>query len=277
MPRSLSYVQPRKRLYPFQCPKMTACPCEPVVETPPMEGAGVGRQRVNEPLHSEASQVKQNIPRSDDGRIPQVSDYGNVRTVPLITELKEIKQEGDGLLPGDALKMKLIRKLACASKKNKLIKTHSKKSVNLNTVVDKLFPILLKLVDPKAAQILQSDQAKKALDGLKKILRSKIKKPQADKQTADHIASVFVDVFKKMGRSIPENAEKILSNEILSALIRFQSGTMLGQGKNKQFWKDFGVGFKSALKVGLPIIGVAGTLLGQPEVALATGLIEGLL
>ena len=291
MPRSLSYAAPRKRLYPFQCPKTTACPLSapppglslPQEEQPGLlEGSGVGRKRVNEPLHSLASSVRQNIPRSDDGRIPRVTDYGTVRTVPIVVEPKEIEQSGEGisdLLPGDALKMKLIKKIACQAKKEKLKKAHqitSSKKFKLGPVIDKTFPILLKQVDPKA--IVNTDKARKALAGLKKIVNSKIKNPKADVQTADKIAAVFIDVFKKMGQHIPDNAEKVLSNELMSALSRFETGTLEGSGrKSKQFWKSFGKSFKKTLKVGLPIIGVAGTLLGQPEVALAAGLVEGLL
>lgn len=295
MPRSLTYVKPRKRLYPFQCPKMIACPCPEEqpgsLEVPSLEGRGivalspdhlrmkgqlakasgqygegVGRKRVNEPLHSNASKVKQNIPRSDDGRIPQVKEYGTVRTVPIITEPERKQQQsGEGLekedfdlLPGDALKMKLIRKLACQTKQTKLKKKHiASKKINLDKVIEKLFPILLKQVDPKAAVFLHSDKAGKAISGLKKIIKSSVKSPKPDRATAKGIASVFIDVFKKMGRDVPDNAENVLINEILSALFRMESGTMVGSGKkHKQFWRDFGRSFAKTLKVGLPIAAV---------------------
>ena len=72
-----------------------------------LEGAGVGRQRVNEPLFG--GPTMPSIPRSDNGAQPRVSTYGAVQTTPVAMEPKTQKGAGTAdSLPGDALKMKLI-------------------------------------------------------------------------------------------------------------------------------------------------------------------------
>ena len=263
-----------------------------------LSGEGVGRQRVNEPMFGVRS-APVSIPRTfqDDGvaRSSRVTEYGNVRTTPLITTQKF--KEPEVIMPGDELKMSLLKKLARTKKKNRLTKVRESKpehKVSLSIVKEKsekrgdvlklatiiLFPLLFKKIDPKSADVLKDKKKRtKVFATLEKMLKKSAKKPEFDKDTADKIGDVFAKIFGQMGINMTPDANKALKTDILSGLFKLKAGVNLSGGskKSRRFWKSFGSSFLKTLKVGLPIIGVAGTLLGQPEVALAAGLAESLL
>jgi hypothetical protein len=148
-------------------------------------------QRVDEPLFG--GEPMPSIPRSDMGLTPRVSTYGQVQTTPVAMESHQQKGSGQSeALPGDALKMKLIRKLVCAEKKEKKKKSldalhgksfnpvaaksqQSKKTnANINAIAaDKLFPLLFKKIDPSGAKVLEDPKKKHKALGIKGITKIK--------------------------------------------------------------------------------------------------------
>jgi len=253
-----------------------------------LSGEGVGRQRVNEPMFG-VRLAPVPIPRTfQDDAVPRssrVTEYGNVRTTPLITtqKFKEPASArgtsstlgvGEVIMPGDELKMSLLKKLA--RKKKKVREAKPEHKVSLNIVKEKkeksdnvlklattvLFPLLFKKIDPKGADVLKDKKKRtKVFTTLEKTLKKSAKKPEFDKDTADKIGDVFAKIFGQMSINITPDAKKALKIDILSGLFKLKAGMNLntqsgGSKKSRKFWKDFGGSFLKTLKVGLPIAAI---------------------
>lgn len=215
-----------------------------------LHGSGIARKRMNEPMfEGRPPASRPEVFNTDEvSRQSQAKTQGRVETDPLKNDF----------LPGDQLKMKLIRKMI-KKKPKKATQTGGGKNFHVN-IAHVLFPKLVKMLDPNA------QLPKQGLNGLERIIKSNPKNAHG----------IIADVLTKMGFTVPPKGKQLIKIAIDKGYS--QSGAGLKKLlKDKAFWKDFSKGFKSAMKVGLPVLGVAGTLLGQPEVAVLAGLAEGLL
>ena len=202
------------------------------------QGEGIARKRINEPM------FKGRPPASR----PEVFNTDEVsRQVPRV-ETDPLKND---FLPGDQLKMKLIRKMI---KKKPKKQVGGGKNFHVN-IAHVLFPKLVKMLDPNA------QLPKQGLNGLERIIKSNPKNAHG----------IIADVLTKMGFTVPPKGKQLIkiavdkgyNRNLTSSSDRrstvgdgFQGTGLKKLLKDKAFWKDFSKGFKSAMKVGLPIAAI---------------------
>lgn len=208
-------------------------------------------------------------------------------------KLSELEQEGFGLLPGDALKMKLLKKHVRSiprSKKQKgkgvnLAGTGQKKLIDI--VVDGAIPSLMKAM--KLPVHYNKSQLKMIIR--KGIGNKKFTKANS-KSILQSIAKILLGIVTHS--AVKSNKLKIkgsgvglagsgLLNKMLVGLMRFlkfgssfknrlqerkmedlRKGT-IGHGN---FWADFAKGFKMVMKPGAMVLGTAADMMGVPEVGI---------
>lgn len=193
------------------------------------QGEGIARKRMNEPMfegYPPASRPE--VFNTDEvSRQSQAKTQGRVETDPLKNDF----------LPGDQLKMKLIRKMI-KKKPKKATQTGGGKNFHVN-IAHVLFPKLVKMLDPNA------QLPKQGLNGLERIIKSNPKNAHG----------IIADVLTKMGFTVPPKGKQLIKIAIDKGYS--QSGAGLKKLlKDKAFWKDFSKGFKSVMKVGLPIAAI---------------------
>ena len=231
----------------------------------------------------------------------------------LQTAQGELTQEGYGILPGEALKMKLIKQMLRKRKKKKqrggsinisgssngqsrsrgLGKTYK---LNPKPLVGAGFQFKKVLMKGAVPSLIKNLGLPKSTVGnvnklIPKIL--KMSKAKSLKSIMKNISKGILPILahkhmnkgkrKMSGTGIVKHIKKFGSNlvdKLADELIKFVVKKMSGQGLNPaggSFFKDFAKGFKMVFKPGAKILGAVATATGVPEVGIPLSVISGLL
>ena len=192
----------------------------------------------------------------------------------LTGKLKGLEQQGYGkkkLLPGDALKIKLLKQMsgkgASASRDLGGVYKMSGSGI-LDFVVENIVPKLMKTVGIKENAISKS-QLKNIISKSMSLLKN-----GNMTTTIEHLSKTILPILTnlKMGGNghIPQHSKQKLLNSLKTGLkksfknymTKKQGGKgMVGDG----FWGDFKKGFLSVFKPGAKILGGVASSLGMPE------------
>jgi hypothetical protein len=177
------------------------------------------------------------------------------------------------LLPGDKLKLSVLKNME-KKKEKKMMGSGGK--VTAAQVVNTLAPKILSHLSLKLSA--------KNKTGITKLINIRLKKSGS---LASAAASVLLPVIMKLKRAnIPvgkqSKLKSMLTKELSSGISKMGSQSGSGfLGKDKKFWRNFGVGFKrgfvSVAKPGLKVIGTVATATGSPEIGVPLGIISNLL
>ena len=213
--------------------------------------------------------MPQSVTRSQPQQIqPQIQPQIQQQITPQ-SQAPQKKGSGKKLLPGDKLKLKLIRKMLNDKKGGKM----KGAGLQIHEVIAKqLFPKLSKLLDGKTIPAAQ-------LKNVETMLKKKVKSVSLDDATATKFAGALSNIFHNMGHTHAksQDSKKLIKLAVLKTFDAVKtgqggSGKLKNLLKSKSFWSGFRKGFVSTLKVGLPI-----ATLVAPELAPLTAVVETLL
>ena len=235
----------------------------------------------------------------------------------LQTAQGELTQEGYGILPGEALKMKLIKQMLRKRKKKKqrggsinkrIVQSGSSNGQSRSRGLGKTYKlnpkplvgagfqfkkVLMKGAVPSLIKNL--GLPKSTVGNINKLIPKilKISKTKSIKSIMKNISKGILPILahkhmnkgkhKMSGTGIVKHIKKYGANlvdKLADELIKFVVKKMSGQGLNPaggSFFKDFAKGFKSVFKPAAKILGPIATASGVPEVGIPLSIISGLL
>lgn len=206
-------------------------------------------------------------------------------------ELSAMEQEGYGALPGEMLKLKLIKKMRKGSGKSSMKGRGTGKLADL--VSEKILPELfdkLKVKNP-----LSKSQTKLLVDGAMTMANFADSNGGVDK-VANQIYSISKSVMNLLthpsnlkqsggaksrngGLSAAKHNSLLLklSHGMTKAVKQHMKGTKGSGMSGGEWYDDFYSGFKSVFKPGAMILGTVADALGQPEIGIPLQIISGLM
>ena len=193
--------------------------------------------------------------------------------------LYKYEQEGYGMLPGEALKMKLLKK---EMKKMKLSKKGSgilSDSPVLKLMVNQGLPTLLNKIGVTDKGTQRS--VKQLVSSTLPLIEAK--KEDIPSKVADVSKVVLNLLMKQAGGAMkpkklsPEVHKKLLLS-LSKGMMKFVKAKQSGKGmKGSGYWDDFYEGFKSVVKPGFQVLGGVADALGAPEIGIPLQLISGVM
>jgi len=179
----------------------------------------------------------------------------------MVSKLNELGGEGlelpsgGGLLPGDALKIKLLKRLAREKKKSTKVKIPS-----ASFILKKTIPTILKALGVKPKK-QTADMLKAVKDSISKHKKSKLSVRIAD------LSKTLLPIIIQHSGQVGTGSKKKILLELSKGLIKsFQGSGLSPSGSGESFWSGFKRGLKDFFKVFKPIAKVAGPLLTQAGV-----------
>ena len=196
--------------------------------------------------------------------------------------LYKYEQEGYGMLPGEALKMKLLKK------EMKKMKVSGKGKKGCGILSDS--PVLKLMVNQGLPTLLNKIGVtdKGTQRSLKQLVSSTLplieaKKEDIPSKVADVSKVVLNLLMKQSGgamksKKLSPEAHKKLLLSLSKGFLKFVKAHQGGKGmKGSGFWDDFYDGFKSVVKPGFQVLGGVADALGAPEIGVPLQLISGIM
>jgi hypothetical protein len=193
----------------------------------------------------------------------------------LTNKLKGLEQQGYGkkkLLPGDALKIKLLKQMGKGVSSSRDLGKPYKMSGSgvLDFVIDNIIPKLMKSVGIKENSISKS-QLKNIISKSMSLLKN-----GNMTTTIEHLSKTILPILSTLKGNgyIPKNSKnKLLKslNKGLKKSFKYYGKGMVGDGWD---WGEFKRGFLSVFKPGAKVLGTIATALGQPEIGIPLGILS---
>lgn len=193
----------------------------------------------------------------------------------LTNKLKGLEQQGYGkkkLLPGDALKIKLLKQMGKGASASRDLGKPYKMSGSgvLDFVIDNIIPKLMKSVGIKENSISKS-QLKNIISKSMSLLKN-----GNMTTTIEHLSKTILPILSTLKGNgyIPKNSKnKLLKslNKGLKKSFKYYGKGMVGDGWD---WGEFKRGFLSVFKPGAKVLGTIATALGQPEIGIPLGILS---
>ena len=193
-------------------------------------------------------------------------------------KLQTLQQQGYGkkLLPGDALKIKILKQMGKGVSASRDLGKPYKMSGSgiLDFVVENIIPKLMKTVGIKENSI-SKNQLKNIISKSMSLLKN-----GNMTTTIEHLSKIILPILSNLkmggnGSIKPQHKNKLLKllNKGLKKSFKNYVGGMGGDGWD---WGEFKRGFLSVFKPGTKLLaGLAGAL-GQPELAVPLGILSSL-
>lgn len=195
----------------------------------------------------------------------------------LTSKLKGLEQQGYGkkkLLPGDALKIKLLKQMSgkgvSASRDLGGVYKMSGSGI-LDFVVENVIPKLMKTVGIKENAI-SKNQLKNIISKSMSLLKT-----GNMENIIDHLGKTILPILTNLKMGGNGNIKTQIKNKLLKSLKTGLKKSFKNYVKGKQggkgmvgdgFWGDFKKGFLSVFKPGAKILGGVASALGQPEIGI---------
>ena len=189
-------------------------------------------------------------------------------------KLSNLEAEGFGMHPGDALKLKLLKK----ELKSKKSKKQSGKGDLVDLVVGKIIPSLMETLGIKNP--LSPQKMKSILNQVLAISKSNNLGDQVG-EISKVVLEILLSTIQKKGYGVHKKINKKvlvarLKKGMMNAIKHHQKGKGAGM-RGHGWWDDFYSGFKMVFKPGAMVLGTVADALGQPEIGIPLQIISGLM